>query len=115
MDFSRKLAPMASPRAAFIRAVGAAKFAPQIRVRCRTGRRPPPRTPAGDAPGRDGGVAERISGAQVSPNLFPLLGVPPLLGRTFTEQEAGPGGERVAILRDAQRMNDVAQSATAGR
>lgn len=44
------------------------------------------------------GPAERMPGAQVSANLFPLLGVGPLLGRTFTEQESAAGGGRVVIL-----------------
>lgn len=44
------------------------------------------------------GPAERISGAHVSANLFPLLGVQPLFGRTFTEQETAAGGGRVVIL-----------------
>ena len=44
------------------------------------------------------GGAERVDGAQVAPNLFPLLGVRPILGRTFLESEAHAGAERVVIL-----------------
>lgn len=48
--------------------------------------------------GNDATGAERVDGADVSPNLFPLLGVRPILGRTFTESEATPGGDRVVVL-----------------
>jgi predicted permease len=44
------------------------------------------------------GGAERLDGAQVTPNLFPLLGVPPILGRTFLESEGTRGNEHVVIL-----------------
>lgn len=46
----------------------------------------------------DGGDAERIDGADVSANLFPLLGVRPMLGRTFTASEEKRGQDRVVIL-----------------
>jgi putative ABC transport system permease protein len=44
------------------------------------------------------GVSEplQLTGWDVSPEIFPLLGVPPLLGRTFTADEAGNG--RVIVL-----------------
>ncbi len=48
--------------------------------------------------GRGTGGAERLEGAEVSANLFPLLGVRPILGRTFLESEAVQGNERVVIL-----------------
>ena len=38
-----------------------------------------------------GGAPEEVLGQAVTANLFPLLGVPPLLGRTFTGDEEGPG------------------------
>ena len=44
------------------------------------------------------GGAERVDGAEVSPNLFPLLGVRPIIGRTFLESEGVQGNERVVIL-----------------
>ena len=44
------------------------------------------------------GEPERLNAARVSANLFPLLGVTPLHGRAFTEDEDEIGRERVAIL-----------------
>jgi putative ABC transport system permease protein len=44
------------------------------------------------------GGAERVDGAEITANLFPILGVRPALGRTFTESEATPGNNRVVIL-----------------
>jgi len=44
------------------------------------------------------GGAERVDGAEVSANLFPLLGVRPLLGRTFSESEAVAGSDHVVVL-----------------
>ena len=44
------------------------------------------------------GSPQRIRGQNVTPSFFPLLGVPPLLGRTFTEEEAVLGNEKVAVL-----------------
>ncbi|HEX5481141.1 MAG TPA: ABC transporter permease [Terriglobia bacterium] len=43
------------------------------------------------------GQPQRIIAARVSPSLFPLLGVEPLLGRTFKEEENHPG-VLVAVL-----------------
>ena len=39
-----------------------------------------------------------LSGANVSPSLFPLLGSRPQLGRLFTEGEAREGADRVVLL-----------------
>ena len=50
------------------------------------------------SPGAGVGGAERLDGAQVSPNLFPLLGVRPILGRTFVESEGVQGNDHVVIL-----------------
>jgi predicted permease len=44
------------------------------------------------------GGAERLDGALVTPNLFPILGVKPVLGRTFLESEGVRGNDRVVIL-----------------
>jgi putative ABC transport system permease protein len=41
---------------------------------------------------------ERVEGAKVSPNLFQLLGVEPVSGRTFLPEEEQPGKEQVVIL-----------------
>jgi predicted permease len=46
--------------------------------------------------GKDGSVSVVTPG--VTPNVFKLLGVKPLLGRTFTEEEGRPGGPQVALL-----------------
>jgi predicted permease len=48
--------------------------------------------------GTGAGGAERVDGAEVTANLFPLLGVHPLMGRTFLESEAVRGNDRVVIL-----------------
>ena len=42
--------------------------------------------------------AERVSSVDVSPALFQLLGVPPLLGRTFSDEDERPGHERQLVL-----------------
>ncbi len=42
--------------------------------------------------------AERVSGSRVSANLFPLLGISPLRGRTFSAAEDKFGGDPVAVL-----------------
>ena len=44
------------------------------------------------------GAPEKLSGAYTTPSLFRALGVPPLLGRTFTEEEAVLGKEKVVVL-----------------
>jgi putative ABC transport system permease protein len=44
------------------------------------------------------GDAERVSGALVSANLFSLLGVPALLGRSFTPGDDRIGADRVAMM-----------------
>jgi putative ABC transport system permease protein len=43
----------------------------------------------------------RIEGERVSPQLFSLLGVEPVLGRVFAKEEETPGRERVALLSEA--------------
>ena len=43
---------------------------------------------------------ERVEGAMISAGLFPLLGVTPRLGRTFTAEEEVAGGPAAALLGD---------------
>jgi putative ABC transport system permease protein len=45
-----------------------------------------------------GGEPERFVGATVSWNLFPMLGIDPILGRQFREDEDKPGGAPVVLL-----------------
>jgi putative ABC transport system permease protein len=42
--------------------------------------------------------AERVSGAEVTANLFPLLGVAPMLGRPFNAADEVCGNDRVILL-----------------
>lgn len=45
------------------------------------------------------GETDRVAAGSVTPNLFPLLGVPPILGRSFTPEDAAePGFESVVLL-----------------
>jgi putative ABC transport system permease protein len=46
--------------------------------------------------GKEG--AERVSGAEISANLLPVLGVEPLVGRNFTRDEQQLGRDRVILL-----------------
>jgi putative ABC transport system permease protein len=41
---------------------------------------------------------ERVGGGRVSASFFPLLGVSPFLGRTFTPEEDRPGTPRIAVI-----------------
>ncbi len=41
---------------------------------------------------------ETLSGARVSSDLFPLLGVAPMLGRAFSAEEDRPGGAAVVVI-----------------
>jgi len=50
------------------------------------------------APIRGEGAAEVISVGLVSEGALPVLGVEPLLGRTFTREEDLPEGPRVVLL-----------------
>jgi putative ABC transport system permease protein len=45
-----------------------------------------------------GDVPQRVEGAAVSPSLFPMLGVNPVLGRAFLPEEAQPGRDQVLLL-----------------
>jgi predicted permease len=51
---------------------------------------------SGNLAGRD--KPESILGLQVTANLLPMLGVPPLLGRTFTAQDEKPGAPLVLVI-----------------
>lgn len=44
------------------------------------------------------GTPEQVQLVRASPSLFSVLGVAPVLGRAFTEAEATPGNDRVAVL-----------------
>ena len=44
------------------------------------------------------GLAERIVSGAVTADFFPLLGVPPALGRNFTPEEDTPNGPKAVIL-----------------
>jgi putative ABC transport system permease protein len=44
------------------------------------------------------GEPERVSSYSVTANFFPLLGVQPLLGRNFLEEEDRPGANKVVML-----------------
>src|SRR6185503_8181779 len=46
----------------------------------------------------DTATPERVVGARVTANYFDVLGVRPLLGRTFTVDEDAPGNDRVVVL-----------------
>jgi putative ABC transport system permease protein len=48
-----------------------------------------------------GGRSERVHSTVISTDLFPTLGVPPFLGRTFTPEEAKPGAPRVVMVSHA--------------
>ena len=46
----------------------------------------------------DGDEPERFTGATVSWNMFPMIGVLPILGRQIRQEEDTPGGPRVVLL-----------------
>src|SRR5262245_56529759 len=48
----------------------------------------------------DSGDPERVLGAAISWEMFPTLGVPPALGRSFAPEDDRPGAEPVVILSD---------------
>ena len=48
-----------------------------------------------------GQAPERVIGGTITANYFDILGVPPQMGRTFTEMEDTPGGAKVAMLTDS--------------
>jgi putative ABC transport system permease protein len=46
----------------------------------------------------EGDLSERVAGARVTANLPELLGVSPILGRSFTAEEGAPGKNQVVLL-----------------
>jgi len=46
----------------------------------------------------EAGEPEQLQGTGITPNLFPLLGINPALGRNFSPEENQTGRDRVAIL-----------------
>src|SRR6185369_12080887 len=46
----------------------------------------------------DESTPERVIGARVTANYFDVMGVRPLLGRTFSADEDRPGNDRVVVL-----------------
>jgi putative ABC transport system permease protein len=62
----------------------------------------------------DGDTAERVVGAEVSPAFFPMLGVTPLFGRTFTEDDARRGAV-VVLSEELWRRRFAADPAIVGR
>jgi len=46
----------------------------------------------------DGDEPERFIGATVTANMFPMLGIQPILGRQMRPEEDTPGGPRVVVL-----------------
>ena len=46
----------------------------------------------------DGGMAQRVAGAQVSHEMLDVLRLKPFLGRNFSEEEDRPGGAKVVML-----------------
>jgi putative ABC transport system permease protein len=47
---------------------------------------------------REGADPQEIAVTLMTPNLFQLLGVTPMLGRSFTEKEVGPGRPNLIVL-----------------
>jgi putative ABC transport system permease protein len=49
---------------------------------------------------KGGAAPERVGGARVTANFLTILGVPPQLGRDFTEADDVPHGSKVALITD---------------
>jgi putative ABC transport system permease protein len=63
-----------------------------------------------------GGPPERVVCARITAGLFPLLGVAPRLGRSFTLEEETPGRDGVVILsHDLWRRRFAADRGVLGR
>ena len=61
------------------------------------------------------GEAEQFPGMRVSASLFPMLGIRPLLGRTFTDTEDAPGHNVVVIGHNLWRSRYGADPSVIGR
>jgi putative ABC transport system permease protein len=61
------------------------------------------------------GDPERIEGARTSASLFPLLGVQPLMGRTFTHEEEQPGHNLVVLSYGLWRRRFAGDPSVLGR
>ena len=46
----------------------------------------------------DGDFPERVLGTYITANMIPMLGIPPMLGRTFRADEDRPGGAHVVVI-----------------
>ena len=57
-----------------------------------------------------GGEPARLSAARATAGMFPLLGVPPLLGRAFRAEEEVAGSDRVVLLSHALWRNRFGES-----
>src|SRR5207237_4521733 len=56
------------------------------------------------------GTPLRINATRATPSLFPLLGVRPILGRTFTEEESVAGADSVVVISHDLWQRQYAQS-----
>jgi putative ABC transport system permease protein len=60
--------------------------------------------------------AERVQGAAITSNLFPTLGVQPILGRTFVEDDDRAGADPVVMIsHDVWQVRYSAEPAVVGR
>jgi putative ABC transport system permease protein len=55
----------------------------------------------------DGSPVQTVPAARITSNLFPVLGLPPAQGRTFTPEEDREGGPAVAIISDDFWRNNL--------
>jgi putative ABC transport system permease protein len=63
-----------------------------------------------------GAQSEQVSAARVSANILRVLGIRPLLGRDFHEEDDAPGGNRAAMIsREFWRTRFGADSSVAGK
>jgi len=60
----------------------------------------------------DGDEPERFNGATVTWNMFPMLGIQPILGRQFRAEEDSPGGPHVVLLSHGVWQRRYASDAT---